>query len=278
MCRVVAPVPLLGYRLFEYRRPRGVRDLRGLGANALPHALTALEALDALRAHHLGEHDACRVDVGAGVYLEPSRLLGGHVGGGARHRARAAVLLAGETEVHEHHAARAREHDVLGLDVAVDQARPMNRLEAGEELGSDVLCFFELERTALMQHLEQGAAIHVLHGHQLAAVGLDEVEDAADVGGNHLTGGAHLVAQQVTVRLVPEEVLAHGLEGHLDTKLEIEGPPHLTHAAAAELGTDSIALTQHAARLQETPEQVLRGRAGHATFGLDRSVLRHHPP
>ena len=117
----------------------------------------------------------------------------------------------------------------------------------GQELRRDVLRLLELQRPALLEHLEQGLAVHVLHGHQLGAVGLDQVEDPADVGGDHLAGGPHLAAQHLEPPLVLEQVPAQRLERHLDPQLEVEGPPHLAHAAPAEHLEDLVALAQHLA-------------------------------
>ena len=77
----------------------------------------------------------------------------------------------------------------------------MDRLEPGEELRGDVLRLFQLERTSLLEDAEQRRAVDVLHRHQLAAVDLDEIEDPADVGRDHLAGGADLLAQQLEAPL-----------------------------------------------------------------------------
>ena len=64
-----------------------------------------------------------------------------------------------------------------------------------QELRGDVLGLLEVQRSALLEHLEQRAAVDVLHRHQLAAVDLDQVEDSADVWRNHLAGGTDFTAQ-----------------------------------------------------------------------------------
>ena len=139
-------------------------------------------ALDALGAHHLREHHPGGVDVGSRIERLSRRLLGRHVGRSARHRSAALGLLAGETEVHHHDSSCPGEHDVLRLDVAVDQTGLVDGLEPGQKLRGDVLGFLELERAALLQDAEQGRTVHVLHRHQLAALHLDQVENPADVG------------------------------------------------------------------------------------------------
>ncbi len=48
-------------------------------------------------------------------------------------------------------------------------------------------------------------------------------------------GGPHLAAQKLAAPFVLEQIHPHRLEGDLDPQLEVEGPPDLAHAAAAEL-------------------------------------------
>ena len=175
----------------------------------------------------------------------------------------------GQTEVHHHHPPRAGEHDVLGFDVAVDEPGLVDGLEPGEELRGDVLRFFQLERPALLQHPEQRRPVDVLHRHQLAAVDLDEVEDPADVGRDHLTSGADLLPQQLEPSLGLEEIIAQRLEPDLDPELEIEGPPDLAHPTAPEHLEDLVAVArapgrwEEAQSLRQIDRRPLRLGAGH---------------
>ncbi len=128
----------------------------------------------------------------------------------------------------------------------------MDRLEPGQELRGDVLRLLQLERPAFLEHAEQGGAVDVLHGHQLAAVDLDEVEDPADVGRDHLTRGADLLPQQLEPPLGLEEIIAQRFEPDLDPQLEIEGAPDLTHPTPPEHLKDLVAITQHLPGSEET--------------------------
>ena len=125
------------------------RYARGLVAQNRAHHLDGRLALERLQArHHLEEHRAEREDVGAGVDLAPLELLGRHVVEGSHHRAlsrqgralglgcRRPVLLhdgPGQAEV-EQMSARARQDDVAGLQVAVDDAGPMGGREGFGDL------------------------------------------------------------------------------------------------------------------------------------------------
>ena len=102
----------------------------------------------------LEQHAAERPDVGAPVDRRAARLLGAHVGRGAEDHARAGSrrrvmvgefdevgvepasdrIALGEAEVEHLHRARGREHDVAGLEIAVDDAALVRRLDRRGDL------------------------------------------------------------------------------------------------------------------------------------------------
>ena len=231
----VAQLPLRRDRLAQHRRPGRLGQLRRAAVDPGPDLLARRMVAGPRRRHHLGQQDAGREDVGPRVERLAARLLRRHVGRRARHRAPAlGGQRLGDAEVHHHDAAGAGEHHVLGLDVAVHQARGVDRLEAGQELRGDLARLVERERAAGEEDLLQRHAVDVLHRHQLAAVELDEIEDAADVGRHDLARHAHLLAQRLERLRLGEQARAQRLERHVDPQLEIERAPHLAHAAAAE--------------------------------------------
>ncbi len=116
-----------------------------------------------------------------------------------------------------------------------------------EELRGDVLRFLQLQRTALLQHAKQRRPIDILHGDQLTAVDLDEIEDPAYVGRHHLTRGTDLLPQQFEPSLRLEKIIAERLEPDLDPQLEIERTPDLTHPATPEHLEDLVPVTQYLA-------------------------------
>ena len=144
-------------------------------------------------------------------------------------------------------------------------------LQPCQELRGDVLGLLQPQRAALPEHLEQGVAVHVLHGHQLAAIDLDEVEDPTDVGRNQLTGRPDLLPQQLEPSLGLEQILPQGLQPDFDPELEIEGPPDLTHPTATEHLEDLVAITQHLPGREES--EVLRDINGR-TFILGAGQRR----
>jgi hypothetical protein len=102
----------------------------------------------------LEERDAERVDVGAAVdaLVLPERLLGRHVGGrsddepGHGQRGRRG-LLAGEAEVQDHGPLiLGSDHDVVGLEIAMDEPGPVRRVKRLGHPPHDVDLLFRAER------------------------------------------------------------------------------------------------------------------------------------
>ena len=100
------------------------------------------------------QQNAHRVDVAADVERLAARLLGRHVLGGSDHEALggdawpacSALEQLGDAEVTHLHdvvgapfvVLAAHDHDVLGLEVAMDDADVVRHREGGERLGGDV--------------------------------------------------------------------------------------------------------------------------------------------
>ena len=227
----------------------------------VPEPLPRLRASDALGGQHLGEDDPGREDVGADVEGEAASLLRGHVGRGPRDRAGAVFRQTPrDAEVHHHHAAGGRDHDVLGLEVAVDEPRLVDRIEPGEELRGDLARLLELERPALAEQVGQGGALEVLHGDQLEVLLGRQIEDPANVRRDHLPGRADFLAHQLRGLVVRQQLRAQGLERHLDAQLEVESAPHLAHATAAEQPQKAVTVSQDSTGAERG--SLLRNRRG----------------
>jgi hypothetical protein len=129
---------------------------------------------------HLEQHDAGRVDVGAGIRVPVGDQLGRHI----RHRGHqlagvvgaAGLDRAGQPEVgHLGHAVdqvgdaaagRLGDQDVLRLHIAVHQAGPVCGGDRGEHLLEDGQRLHRIQPAALGEQVPQRAALHVLH-HQV---------------------------------------------------------------------------------------------------------------
>ena len=105
------------------------------------------------------------------------------------------------------------DHQVAGLDVAVDDPHPVRVLEAGAGLGGDLDRGRRLERAVALQELGTRAALDVLHDDEVAA-GVDAgVVDLDDVRVDQLGDGQRLAAEAGDELLVVGEVLGEDLDG-----------------------------------------------------------------
>ena len=142
----------------------------------------------------LVEHEAERVDVAPDRRALARELLGRHVGRRARDLRAAARRRRRdrEAEVGDPHAAAAVEHDVGGLQVAVQDAPVVRRGEPGAELPRDLERLVRRQPADAPQQRGEVLAVHVLHREEVLAVDLADVVDAADVGVRDLPRDADL--------------------------------------------------------------------------------------
>ena len=154
------------------------------------------------------------------------------------------MQVAGDAEVHDHDTPRERQHDVLGLEVAVNQPGGVDRLETRQQLRGNLARPTDVQRPSLPQELGQRGAVHELHRHHLVAVLDDQIEHAADVRRDDLACGAHLAPQQLARAIVSNQLRSKRLERHLHAEFEIEGVPHLPLPAATQQPQQTIAPTE----------------------------------
>ncbi len=149
----------------------------------------ALEGL--LTAQHLIEDEAEREDVGAAVVALLEQDFGSHIGGSAARGSHglhafggvvgvAAPGAAGDAEVENLHPVAGGNHDVFGLDVAVNDAFFVRGLQSLAALSGNGEEFIGGDR--LFKAVTQGLAFDVLHYYPKFAGVLDDVVDGAHVG------------------------------------------------------------------------------------------------
>jgi hypothetical protein len=102
----------------------------------------------------------------------------------ARHRHVGALVVErlGDAEVRELHPALVGQQHVAGLDVAVDHAGPVGRLEALEHAGGDRHHLVDLEVAAPLDQVREGLAAHELHDEVGLPVRLTGVVDGDRIG------------------------------------------------------------------------------------------------
>ncbi len=218
--------------------------------------------------HQFVQHDPERVDVTAQVERLVPELLGRHVGHLPLERANLGLvhLIArlGDAEVHDLHGPRSRQEDVVGADVPVHQAQRLTGVGVGELVrvgepladgGDELRAVGQWQRPAhrmgpAHQRAEVGA-IDVLHGQEVHAVRLAEIEDLDDVGMVELGGESGLGQEHLDelglVDQMREDLLHHqGL-------LEPHGPRHtrpvdLGHTAMPKLSKQLVPAHPRAVR------------------------------
>jgi hypothetical protein len=253
----VAHVAILGEsaRHDEVERGRQPRpQARGRGGSLLHHPhqdrgqRRGVEGL--LAGEQLVQDAAEREEVGARVHRISLGLLRRHVGGrpeelsgGGEGRG----LEAGDAEVHDLRLPVAEQHDVRGLDVAVDDLLRVRVVQGLRELGHDPRRLAPLHGRAPGHVLGEGAALHVLEGDVRRVRGgiLADVvhHDDAGVGEDGRRPGLALEA------LLERGALAFG-DGEADLdRLQRDAPAEVgvgravydAHHSAAELALDLVA-------------------------------------
>ncbi len=233
----------------------------------------APEGLPARR--HLVEDRTQGELVGAVVHQPPPGLFRGHVPGRAeddadrglgRRRlrprgggrveilplaARSIAAQLDEAEVEDLHEAVGRHHDVVGLQVTVNDARGVGLGEALRDLRSD------LEETArgegvglaAQDQLPKRVAVDQLHDDVAQARGrLADVVDGDDVGVVQRGGGAGLLAEAAETVRVAGELLGQELHRDVAVQVVVARSPDLAHASSTQAGEELVSSEPHAGR------------------------------
>ena len=197
---------------------------------------------------HLEEHHAQAVDVGAGVQLAAQDLFGAHVGGGAHgHGGDGGALQGfGDAEVGEEGAAMAVDHDVAGLEVAVDEAFVVGVVEGGGQLPEDVGGLGQGQGAfPLHQEAAEGDAVDVFEDDEGDGSLAFEGEEADDVGVVELGQGLGLAGEAADEVGVFGQVFAEDFDGDPGHASAVEGEEDVGHAAAADGFEDFVAIAEN---------------------------------
>ena len=223
--------------------------------------------------HHLVEHRAEGELVGAVVHRTPARLLGRHVPDRAHDDARGGVgrpqdvgpgrhlrdVLAGrplvtaavaaqlgEAEVEDLHVAVARQHHVLGLEVAVDDAGGVRAGEPVGQLAGDVEHLPGRQRELGANQVAQRRAVHELHDGEGQPGRLADLVDGDDVGVVEGRGRAGLLGESTEAVRDRGEGLGQELDGDVAAEVEVPRTVDLAHAPRAQLVEELVPAEPHA--------------------------------
>jgi hypothetical protein len=180
---------------------------------------------------------------------------------------------AGQAEIGDAGAAAAVDHHVGGLEVAVEHPAIVGGGEAGADLAGDLHGAVSREASDPPQQRAQVFPVDVLHGEERLALDLPHVVDAGDVGVAHLAGDAHLAEEAVEAPAVLGEGRGKELQRHRLVQLEVVGPVHLAHPAAADEAEDPVALQQDLPGHETGGHPALRDRQapGRGDVGASRA-------
>ena len=123
---------------------------------------------------------------------------------------------------------------------------------------------FFLRRTRLCRSL----TLDVLHGDELDAVGLSQIENTDDVLVSDLPREDQFLFETFQDFRIRGHIAANYFEGHLALQLAIAGVIDRAHAALAEHANNLVAFAQQCARTQS-----LRSSSNDSVSGGDRPAL-----
>ena len=235
--------------LLQVRRKLGVELLDRLRRALRPrhHDLERGRAAEGNRAGgHLVEDHAEREDVGLRADRLALDLLGRHVERRADDRARLrhSRLLGGlgQAEVGDVHVIGGVDHDVLGLQVAVDDALVVRGLEAFRRLAEDAQEALGRQLALLLQDRGQVPPVDELHRQELDAVALAEIEDAQDVGVRHAARELDLALEALEDLGVLGDVRPDELQRDVAVQALVVHEVDGAHSAHAEEALDAVPL------------------------------------
>ena len=171
-----------------------------------------------LAGKHLEHHHAQRIDVAAGIGEGAAGLLGtdvvhradGFVGDGLG----GAAGKAGNAKISDFDGPVRQQHDIVRLDVAVDNALVVRVLQRPQNLHGKVDCFLPAQHLFLVDVVLQGDAVDVFHHNRLDAVGEDDVIHLDDIRVIQQRDGAGLVAETAHKFVVVHIFFPQNLDRH----------------------------------------------------------------
>ena len=200
----------------------------------------------------LVHHHAQRVDVAGGAQVLATRLLGRDVVGGAQHvvvLGEVAVLGTRDAEVHYLDVAVGQHHDVLRLDVAMDDLMLVGHRERPADLGADLGDLLGVEGpVAADAALEVGAA-QVLHDDVVRVAVLTPVVHADDIGALQTCGRLRLLLKARRERRVAGILRQHDLDRDGAVQDLVLSAEHARHASVANFVLEQVPASKYALSL-----------------------------
>ncbi len=172
-----------------------------------------------------------------------------------------AFQSAGQTEVHHQNAAALVAHDVLRLQVAMNNAHAVGGFESPADLLHDFHRFRRRKLLFLPHEVVQVLTLDILHGDELHAFSLTQVVDPDHVLVGDLSSQQQFLLETVDDGLTPGQLRPDYFQRHHPIQFAVSGLVHRAHAAFAQNLQDFVALAEYRARLKHRRAVLRSGQA-----------------
>ncbi len=135
-------------------------------------------------------------------------------------------------------------HDVLRLQITVDDADVMRRLQRPAHLLNDRNCFLRSKLGPLMDDGGEIFALDILHRDELYPLRFAQVINTDDIAVGDLGGEDQFLFEAVENGTVAGQVRANHFQGHHAAQLNVLGFVNGAHAAFAQQAQYLIAVRQ----------------------------------
>ena len=178
------------------------------------------------------------------------RLLGGDVVSRSQHAGRLrfhGVLRTRDAEVHHLHVAVGLDHDVLRLDVAMDDVKPVRNRKRLAYLRSDFRHFALVDGAALVDSGLQVGSAHEFHDDIVGAFVVAPVVHVHDVGALQVGGSGGFLLESLGEAGIRGVLREHHLDGNQAAEHVVLRAVHFGHAADADALGYLVAVVEHPA-------------------------------
>ncbi|MPM92869.1 hypothetical protein SDC9_140005 [bioreactor metagenome] len=197
---------------------------------------------------HLIEHHACGIDVGTGVGSVAAGLLRGDIVNGTKGLLRqrlSGVLKARDAEIGHLHTAVPQNHDILRLDVPVDDAPAVGVGKAPHDLGDEVQRLPPVQLSPFLHVLLQGDAVDELHDDIFHVVALGHIVHRDDIGVGQHGDRLGFRMEPAAEFLVLRQIALQNFDRHQPVEAMTLGFVDDGHAAGTDPFQNLIAIIQH---------------------------------
>ena len=210
------------------------------------HSAVALEGQTARQ--HFIQHHAGAVDITAGVQSVALGLFGRNIVDAAQRFLRQrlmGVCQTGDAEVSHLDAAVPQYHDVLGLDIPVDDPPAVGVTETTHDLGDEMQRFPPVHVAPALHILLQCNAVNQLHDNIIRPLRAGDVVNGDDIGVAQLSDRQRFIPEAAAELRVLRQLAFQYFDGHKPVKAMTLGLIDIGHTAGADQFQQLVAVIQH---------------------------------